>query len=165
MKSKLLFIILFFSLGLSVFSQEEEAVPGQLEIILNGQVVTPEVLSAQMFCMNANDTITLTYLPETVEEEIDFVLFSIELWAQVNLGQPTLMGQLEKSEPGKVPSVTFRLAELQSKALFPPKTTAVRGNIRLRQVLKVNGRRVLEVIPLKEMGTLPINVVPLCPKG
>ncbi|MEZ4825587.1 MAG: hypothetical protein R3C61_04725 [Bacteroidia bacterium] len=147
----------------AVRAQQPEMEPGQLEIRINHQLVTPEEFGRYIFCMNGNDTISLAYLPMDVVESEDYVLFNIELVAQANLGQPQFMGRIDKSEPGKTPEISFRLAQLQTSAILAPTANAIRGSLQVQSVLKVSGNRMLEVINLGEKGLLPLNMVPVCP--
>lgn len=157
---------IFLLLGLFsgvCFSQLAESAPGELEIRINHEIVSAEIFSHQLFCMNASDTITITYLPEDVVESEDYVIFNLELWAQANLGQPQFMGRIDKSDAAKTPELNFRLAELQKSAILAPGTNAIRGSLQVLQVLKVSGSRVLEVINLGDKGIIPLNMVPICP--
>ncbi|MDX2245987.1 MAG: hypothetical protein SF052_04370 [Bacteroidia bacterium] len=163
MKPVLIFSLLVVFGGTICYGQLPEVAPGELEIRINNQIVDAETFSRQLFCMNGADTLTVTYLPMDVVEAEDYVLFNVELWAQSNLGQPQLLGRIDKSEASKTPELRFRLAELQKSAILAPGTNAIRGSLQIRQILKVSGSRVLEVITMGDKGVFSLNMVPVCP--
>lgn len=116
----------------------------------NGKTIGPGDLQHKILCLEQGDEFGVQYAPAVVDEESKYVLGGIEFWAQVSMGNPQVIGRIAFSEAADKPSMTFTLQDFKADGLLPDQTDAVRVNIRVAQVLRVQGKRMLGFEPLDE---------------
>ncbi|GAB4418458.1 MAG: hypothetical protein OHK0039_29890 [Bacteroidia bacterium] len=138
-------LVLLFPVALS-------AQPASIEITVNGQVTAHEDLMHRFFCIQENDTFRVQYLGGNGTDT--YLLTGLEIWGQVNLGRPTLLGKLGYSQPGPQPAYVFTIKQFDMQAALYSTTSAVRAGIKLGPVARVEGSRVLETLPLPNNGNI-----------
>jgi len=143
--SKNIVSILLFAFSVSICLAQSGT-----SLTFNGAEVSPGDLQHKILCYNQEDTFALQYTSATPDDESKYVIGGIEFWAQVSMGQPKVIGRIAFSEPADQPRVEFTLKDFNAEALLPNQTDAVRVTIRVSQVLKVQGKRMLGFEPLDE---------------
>ena len=155
-------ILILVGICLGMFARIS-SVHGQqsIEYKVNGEDVDEEKLAHAVFCVDQGDAFSVTYHPS--KDESDYAIGGLEMWAQLTMGRPKLIGQLGFSEPSKKPSMSFKLSDFNMKAQLPEGGDAVRVSIRIARIMKVDGRRLLEYVQLEENErTQPFMVVKHC---
>lgn len=161
---KIIFLTLWvFLYSCSISLAQTIDFPGKIEITLNGNPASREVLTHQIFCLDGGDELKITFIPADKDTSARYVLLGLDLWAQVNLGRPDLMGRIEKSAPSWSPSVKFQLKDLQGKNQVPMGLQATRGSLQLQRILKVEGNRMLATYPVPpNEGSFYLSMVQNC---
>ncbi|MEO1448295.1 MAG: hypothetical protein AAFV07_02140 [Bacteroidota bacterium] len=124
---------------------------GSVTLALNGSPVSPEDLSSELFCIQAADTFTVTYIPEEGADSTQQLTFSrIDLLGQISLGRPQLMGSKIKVPGNPAPlSFTFTIRDLiTNPMLLKGAGTSIRTSVELGPMLVVQGNRILKTLPL-----------------
>lgn len=116
----------------------------------NGKTIETGDLQHKIICLEQGDEFGVQYRPANPDEESQYVIGGLEFWAQVSMGQPKVIGRIAFSEPGDQPSMKFTLKDFNAHTLLPDQTDAVRVTIRVAQVLRVQGKRMLGFEPLNE---------------
>ncbi|MEL6253980.1 MAG: hypothetical protein AAFR87_18375 [Bacteroidota bacterium] len=120
------------------------------KVSFNGKEVEPGSMQHQILCLQQGDKFSIQYTPANPDEESQYVIGGLEFWAQVSMGQPKVIGRLGFSEPAAQPVMTFTLEDFKATQMLPDQTDAIRVNVRVAQVLKVRGKRMLGFEPLDE---------------
>ena len=141
-------LIVFFSLVLGVL-QFAFAQTGT-KVSFNGKEVEPATMQHQIICLQQGDTFSIQFTPANPDNESQYVIGGIEFWAQLSMGQPQVIGRMGFSEPAAKPIMNFTLEDFKASHVLPDQTDAIRVNIRVAQVLKVQGKRMLGFEPLDE---------------
>ena len=143
-------ILIFAGICFYMFAQLSAAF-GQQTIAykVNGEDVEEGKLTHTVFCVDQGDAFHISYHPSDADSA-DYAMGGLEMWAQLTMGQPKLIGQLGFSEPAKNPSMSFTLNDFNIKEHLPDGGDAVRVSIRIARVMKVDGRRLLEYVQLNE---------------
>lgn len=115
---------------------------------LNDEAISPEVLRHRTICANSTDVVRIVF--EGGPATQPYLLTGMELWAQVTLGQPQVLAKEAYSEPAEAPVYVFRVADLNLRERLPAEAGAIRATIRLGQVARVEGRRVVDLVDLSE---------------
>lgn len=139
--------VLFLLLGLAISSVGAQS---GVSFSFNGKTIKSGDLQHKILCLEQEDEFGVEYSPANPDENSKYVIGGLEFWAQVSMGQPKIIGRIAFSEPGDKPSMTFTLKDFNAQALLPSQTDAVRVNIRVAQVLRVQGKRMLGFEPLNE---------------
>lgn len=142
MKKLSLLLLSLLPVGSLLLAQTNAGSPyqGELIMLIDGYEVDREALSHEIFCLSNLDTLQLQYKPVGTEGE--YVIFGAELWAQVALGEPTMLVQIPAGEPAASPTLALPLGIIPPHYL-PNDDKAVRVMVIVRRVLKVDGRRYL----------------------
>jgi hypothetical protein len=150
-------------LSVSISQGQDLPLPGTLEITLNGDLASRENLTHQVFCLDGGDELEITFIPADNDTSARYVLLGLDLWAQVSLGQPALVGRIDKSKPSWSPSVRFQLKDLQNRGQIPAGLQATRGSVKIQRVLRVEGNRMLAAynVPADE-GSFFLSMVQKC---
>lgn len=116
----------------------------------NSQAIAPGDLQHKILCLEQGDTFGIKYTPENPDEQSKYVIGGLELWAQVSMGQPKVIGRIGFSEPADQPELTFTLEDFKANTSLPDQTDATRVTVRVAQILRVQGKRMLGYEPLSE---------------
>ncbi len=152
MKPFSLLLVWLFLSSASLFSQSGTvgAWSGSLELMMDGYAADLEQLSHQVFCLENQDTLSLRYTPAG---EGDFVIFGCEIWGQVSLGEPTLLAQISPGEPGNPAKLDLPLGLKIPPHLLPSDGKSVRVMLRVKRILKVDGRTYLGHLDVPNAAT------------
>ena len=148
----LLLLFLCSALLLPAQSGPSQAWSGDLALLFEGFVVDEERLSHEAFCLSNKDTLVIRYQPVSGEDG-QFVLLGCEIWGQVSLGEPTLLGQVPIGKPGNPAELALPLATFVPAHLIPDGGKAVRIMLRVRRIIEVDGSRYLGHIDVPEAAT------------
>ncbi len=143
---KNLFVFLSIVMGVSQFVLSQSGT----KVSFNGKEVDAGAMQHQILCLQQGDKFSIQYTPANPNEESQYVIGGLEFWAQVSMGQPKIIGRLGFSEPAAKPVINFTLADFKATQMLPDQTDAIRVNVRVAQVLKVQGKRMLGFEPLDE---------------
>jgi len=141
-------IFLFLFIGLGVF-QLAFAQSGT-KVSFNGKEVEAGSMQHQIICLQQGDTFSIQYTPANPDGESQYVIGGLEFWAQLSMGQPQVIGRMAFSDPAAEPVMNFTLSDFKANHMLPDQTDAIRVNVRVAQVLKVQGKRMLGFEPLDE---------------
>lgn len=148
-----LFFLLFSLTGFSLMSQ------GQLELTLNDKALSPAQFRSTVLCGDGHDSLQVAYVPSSPPAAgTAYAVPQVELWGQVQLGQPTLLGSLN---PAEYPH-GFELRDLLGAGGLPPSRDALRVSLRVGRVLFLEKGLVKRQIPLQEEGYLRFLMVSQC---
>jgi len=144
MLKPLVFSLLLCSYSFSLFAQAGTS------FSFNGEGINSGDLQHKIICLEQGDQFTVHYTPASPDEDSQYVIGGLEFWAQVSMGQPKIIGRMAFSDPADIPTMTFTLKDFQAQGMLPDQSDALRVNIRVAQVLKVQGKRMLGFEPLNE---------------
>ena len=163
MKTKIFAILILLFGAFSHLIGQENDFPGEIEISLNGIKTSNEGLIHQVFCLNGGDELEIRFVPSDKDTTNHYALLGLNLWAQIQLGRPDLVGKIEKSDPAWSPSIKFQLKDLQNKKQIPEVVQAIRGSLQLQGVLKVEGNRMIAMhqVP-SEKGIFYLSMIQNC---
>ncbi len=137
--------------------------PLLLKVELNGVTVNPAYLRSQVFCLSSNDTLRIEFTGTDSMPDIQYAVSRIELWGQVNMGAPVLLGQLAGKQAATNPVYEFILRDFNPESQMPNDAKTVRVSVRVGPVLKVSGSRLLEMIDMNEtQDTFSFMLVKKC---
>ncbi|MEM7658030.1 MAG: hypothetical protein AAF399_18030 [Bacteroidota bacterium] len=159
-------IFLFLLAGLSVSALAQAQNSQEWQWFLNGQEVTPDELTAHIFCLDRPDTLELWFLGEVGEEDRDSLSYTwagLSLWGQIINQQAIHIGSLSRPTPEIRPAVVFTLEELGAKRAIPFGQLSTQARVEWGSLLVLKGNQAYEsFIPPPEFQQLTFTLVRNC---